>query len=162
VLERNVRRKQTMRILTGNIFTVCRLRVWGFCRKRGQPLWGTGWRLHVGGSFLSGSPLVYGSGQALKRAGVTCYPARVEGYGAVLSSSLGLGDRASTATVTQARGSVARRSRVRDPTRSLNSSLYLILPAALDPGIYSASNRNEYQKQKNNVSGEESAAGAWD
>jgi hypothetical protein len=25
-------------------------------------------------------------------------------------------------------------------------SIYLILPAALDPGVYSASNRNEYQK----------------
>jgi hypothetical protein len=25
---------------------------------------------------------------------------------------------------------------------------YLILPAALDPGVHSASNRNEYQKQK--------------
>jgi hypothetical protein len=36
----------------------------------------------------------------------------------------------------------------------------LILPAALDPGVYSASNRNEYQKQKNYVSGEWSAAGA--
>jgi hypothetical protein len=32
--------------------------------------------------------------------------------------------------------------------------IYIILPAALGPGIYSASNRNEYQKQKNNVSGE--------
>jgi hypothetical protein len=31
-------------------------------------------------------------------------------------------------------------------------SIYLILPAALGPGVYSASNRNEYQKQKNNVS----------
>jgi hypothetical protein len=39
-------------------------------------------------------------------------------------------------------------------------SIYLILPTALCPGIYSASNRNEYQKQKNNVSGEQSAAGA--
>jgi hypothetical protein len=27
--------------------------------------------------------------------------------------------------------------------------IYLILPAALGPGFYSASNRNEYQKQKN-------------
>jgi hypothetical protein len=34
------------------------------------------------------------------------------------------------------------------------SSIYLILPAALGPGVHSASNRNEYQKQKNNVSGE--------
>jgi hypothetical protein len=33
-------------------------------------------------------------------------------------------------------------------------SIYLILLAALGPGIYSASNRNEYQKHKNNVSGE--------
>jgi hypothetical protein len=33
-------------------------------------------------------------------------------------------------------------------------SIYLIFPAALDPGVYSASNRNEYQKHKNNVSGE--------
>jgi hypothetical protein len=31
-------------------------------------------------------------------------------------------------------------------------SIYVILPAALGPGIYPASNRNEYQKQKNNVS----------
>jgi hypothetical protein len=27
-------------------------------------------------------------------------------------------------------------------------SIYLILPAALGPGVYSASNRNEYQKQE--------------
>jgi hypothetical protein len=33
-------------------------------------------------------------------------------------------------------------------------SSYLILPVALGPGVYSASNRNEYQKHKNNVSGE--------
>jgi hypothetical protein len=33
-------------------------------------------------------------------------------------------------------------------------SIYLILPAALDPGFYSASDRNEYQKQKKNVSWE--------
>jgi hypothetical protein len=32
--------------------------------------------------------------------------------------------------------------------------IYLILPAGLGPGVYSASNRNEYQKHKNNVSGE--------
>jgi hypothetical protein len=31
-------------------------------------------------------------------------------------------------------------------------SIYLILPAALGPRVYSASNRNEYQKRKNNVS----------
>jgi hypothetical protein len=34
------------------------------------------------------------------------------------------------------------------------SSIYLILLAALGAGVYSASNRNEYQKLKNNVSGE--------
>jgi hypothetical protein len=33
-------------------------------------------------------------------------------------------------------------------------SIYLILPAALGPAVYSASNRNECQKQKNNASGE--------
>jgi hypothetical protein len=33
-------------------------------------------------------------------------------------------------------------------------SVYLIIPAAPGPVGYSASNRNEYQKQKNNVSGE--------
>jgi hypothetical protein len=49
----------------------------------------------------------------------------------------------------------AGRSRVRDPMRSLIFfSIYVILPSALGPGVRSASNRNEYQKQKNNVSGE--------
>jgi hypothetical protein len=33
-------------------------------------------------------------------------------------------------------------------------------PAALGPGAHSAANRNEYPKQKNNVSGEQSVAGA--
>jgi hypothetical protein len=32
--------------------------------------------------------------------------------------------------------------------------------AALGPGVHSVSNRNEYQKQKNNVPGELNAAGA--
>jgi hypothetical protein len=32
-------------------------------------------------------------------------------------------------------------------------SIYIILPATLGPGVHSASNRNEYQKQKNNISG---------
>jgi hypothetical protein len=32
-------------------------------------------------------------------------------------------------------------------------SIYLILPAALGPRVYSDSNRNEYQKQINNVLG---------
>jgi hypothetical protein len=32
--------------------------------------------------------------------------------------------------------------------------IYLILPATLGPGVNSACNRNEYQKQKNNVSRE--------
>jgi hypothetical protein len=34
----------------------------------------------------------------------------------------------------------------------MNFSVYLILPVALGPGVYSAPDRNEYQKQKNNVS----------
>jgi hypothetical protein len=38
-------------------------------------------------------------------------------------------------------------------------SIYLILPAALGPGVYSASNRNQYQKQKKYISGEYSASG---
>jgi hypothetical protein len=33
-------------------------------------------------------------------------------------------------------------------------SSYLILLVALGPGVYSTSNKNEYQKHKNNVSGE--------
>jgi hypothetical protein len=33
-------------------------------------------------------------------------------------------------------------------------SIHLILPVALGPGVHSTSNRNGYQKQKNNVSGE--------
>jgi hypothetical protein len=33
-------------------------------------------------------------------------------------------------------------------------SIYLILLAALGPGVHSASNSNEYQKQRNNVSRE--------
>jgi hypothetical protein len=39
-------------------------------------------------------------------------------------------------------------------------SIYLILPAALGPAVYSAFSRNEYQEQKNNVSGEYTVAGA--
>jgi hypothetical protein len=34
-----------------------------------------------------------------------------------------------------------------------NFSMYIILPTSLGPGVHSAYNR-EYQKQKNNVSGE--------
>jgi hypothetical protein len=41
------------------------------------------------------------------------------------------------------------------------SSILIILPGAVDPGAYSACNGNEYQKQKNNVSVEQNAAGAW-
>jgi hypothetical protein len=33
-------------------------------------------------------------------------------------------------------------------------SIYLVLTAALGPGVYSVSNRNEYKKQKTTVSGE--------
>jgi hypothetical protein len=36
----------------------------------------------------------------------------------------------------------------------MNVSIYIILPAALGSVVYSASDINEYQKQKNNVSGE--------
>jgi hypothetical protein len=36
----------------------------------------------------------------------------------------------------------------------MNFSIYLILEAALGLGFHSASNINEYQKQKNNISGE--------
>jgi hypothetical protein len=43
---------------------------------------------------------------------------------------------------------------LRDPMRWMNVSIYLIHPASLGPRLYSASNRNEYQKQTNNVSGE--------
>jgi hypothetical protein len=32
-------------------------------------------------------------------------------------------------------------------------SIYIILPAAQGPGVYSASNRNKYLKHKNHVSG---------
>jgi hypothetical protein len=32
--------------------------------------------------------------------------------------------------------------------------IFSILPATLDTGVHSASNRNEYQKQEDNVSGE--------
>jgi hypothetical protein len=39
-------------------------------------------------------------------------------------------------------------------------SIYVILPAALGRGVYSASNITEYQKQKNKVSGEQSEVGA--
>jgi hypothetical protein len=35
-----------------------------------------------------------------------------------------------------------------DEVNAIFFSIYLILPVALGPGIYSASNRNEYQKQK--------------
>jgi hypothetical protein len=40
------------------------------------------------------------------------------------------------------------------------NEIYLILPAAVDLGVYSAFNRNEYQKQKNNVFGQQSRASA--
>jgi hypothetical protein len=44
--------------------------------------------------------------------------------------------------------------------RSIIFSMYLILPAALGPGVDSASDRNEYQKHTKNVSGELNVAGA--
>jgi hypothetical protein len=45
-------------------------------------------------------------------------------------------------------------SRRFDTRRSDFFLIYLIFPAALGSGVYSASNRNKYQKYKNNVSGE--------
>jgi hypothetical protein len=57
-----------------------------------------------------------------------------------------------------ARGSVVAGSRTVAGSRpdEVNDffSIYLILPTVLGPGVHSASNRNEYQKQNNNVSGE--------
>jgi hypothetical protein len=47
-----------------------------------------------------------------------------------------------------------------DEVNAFFFSIYLILPASLGPGIYSASNRNEYKKQKNNVFRESSTGGA--
>jgi hypothetical protein len=41
-----------------------------------------------------------------------------------------------------------------DEAIDLFFSIYLILPAAILPEGFSASNRNEYQKQTNNRSGE--------
>jgi hypothetical protein len=35
----------------------------------------------------------------------------------------------------------------------MNFSIYLMLPAALDPGFYSPFNRNEYQKHTNKFLG---------
>jgi hypothetical protein len=50
---------------------------------------------------------------------------------------------------------------VRAPMRRNDFFLiYLIFSAALGPAVYSASDKNDYQKQKNNVSGEQSAASA--
>jgi hypothetical protein len=40
------------------------------------------------------------------------------------------------------------------PWNELIFLIYVILPAELDPGVYSASSKNEYRKQKNNVYGE--------
>jgi hypothetical protein len=39
-------------------------------------------------------------------------------------------------------------------------SIHLTLPAAIGPGVYPASMRNDSHKQKDNVSDEYSAAGA--
>jgi hypothetical protein len=47
---------------------------------------------------------------------------------------------------------ISRKVAVRDSTRRINVFLnYVILPAALGPGIYLACKRNEYQMQKNNA-----------
>jgi hypothetical protein len=41
----------------------------------------------------------------------------------------------------------------------MNLTIYLVFSAALGPVVYSACNRNGYQKQKNYFSGEKNAAG---
>jgi hypothetical protein len=48
----------------------------------------------------------------------------------------------------------ARSRKVAGSSSLIFFNLPKILPAALGPGVYSASNRNEYQKQKNNGSEE--------
>jgi hypothetical protein len=48
----------------------------------------------------------------------------------------------------------------RDEVNYIFLQFYLILPAALGPGCYSASIRNKYQKQKNKVYVVQSAVGA--
>jgi hypothetical protein len=54
----------------------------------------------------------------------------------------------------------AGRSRIREPMSEWIVLIFLILLVSLCPGGHSASNRNEYQKQKNHASGEWSVAGA--
>jgi hypothetical protein len=71
-------------------------------------------------------------------------------------------DRGSHSLYIMARGSVIvkalcykREGRVFETQwGELIFSSYLILPVTLGPGVHSASNRSEYQKQRNNVSGE--------
>jgi hypothetical protein len=54
-----------------------------------------------------------------------------------------------------ARGSVVVKALCYEPEGIISFfSSYLILPAALGPGVHSASNRNEYRKIKKHVSGE--------
>jgi hypothetical protein len=48
----------------------------------------------------------------------------------------------------------AGRSRIRFPMKGIQFSIYIIFPAALGPKVHLASNRNQYQKQENYVSGE--------
>jgi hypothetical protein len=46
------------------------------------------------------------------------------------------------------------------PAEAVNFfKIYLFLPATLGTGVYSASHRNEHQKQKKNISGEQCADG---
>jgi hypothetical protein len=69
-------------------------------------------------------------------------------------SEVALGSVVSCCTMLQA-GSL----KVQDPMRWMHFfSIFLIPPTALRPGVYSASDRNEYQKQKHNVSWEQRAA----
>jgi hypothetical protein len=53
-----------------------------------------------------------------------------------------------------------RKVAVLDTMSEKRLSIHLVLPAALSREVYSVSNRNEYQNQKNNVSGEQSTGGS--
>jgi hypothetical protein len=84
----------------------------------------------------------------------------------VLTKSWGIFDKLDTfkiyPSVGGARGSVVVKAQCYKPEgRGFETgwgkwflSSYPILPVSQGPGVYSVSNRNEYQKHKNNVSGE--------
>jgi hypothetical protein len=51
-------------------------------------------------------------------------------------------------------GKTGKKCFLPDEVNDFFLSIFLTLPAALAPGVYSTFNRNEYQKHKNNISGE--------